>query len=90
MLNPLFIGFIGSIIKQQKKSGKTKTLDFRKLLLKRLKELFEADQLDGVEWYPELYALWREGLSEAEIETLFAEFTSLVPYFPFDFLCFGM
>ncbi len=78
MLNPLFIGFIGCIIKQQKKSGKTKILDFRKLLLKHLKELSEAGQLDEVEWYPALYALWREGLSEAEIETLLAGFTSLV------------
>ena len=77
MLNPLFIGFIGCIIRRQKKLGKTKILDFRKLLLKHLKELSEADQLDEVEWYPALYALWREGLSEAEIETLLAGFTSL-------------
>ena len=44
----------------------------------RLKELFEADEIDEIEWYDELYAHWLEELSETEIDDLFSDFTSLV------------
>lgn len=75
MVNPLFVGLVANVIRQQHGNA---IEEFRDLMLDRLQELYVVDEIDELDWYDNLYKHWSEELDDDDIDELLPEFVSIV------------